>query len=261
MRSRPTSRLARLAMTAVAVTALAATATACDSDDAADAAAGSSPSASESSASPEASDGASSPSTGTDAGEAGSSSDGSTSGGSTGGGSTGSTGSGSSGSGGSGGSTGSSGSTGSGSSGDDAGKDGYGQSCGNGDLTLTVGTDTQAGGYMYIKAQAKSGITCHLGDVPSLFYGADVDGNATIDKKDKPENIKLTGSAVAYLGVMPISVDDGGAKEYSNFSLITFETDTPVTFKVPKGWGEVNKPIVSYWHTDQQKAIPNLRNY
>jgi hypothetical protein len=61
------------------------------------------------------------------------------------------------------------------SSNDTAGdKSGYGQSCGTNDISWSVTSESQAGGYYLIKAKAKPGITCVMpAALPIVAFGSD----------------------------------------------------------------------------------------
>lgn len=223
MRSRLAARSTRLVLAAAAITALAATTTACDPEDAADAAGPAAPSAA-ASASSGGSDGSSSdkPSA------SGSGSNGSSTGGST-------------------------DKTDSG----DGKKDGYGQSCGTNDLSFTVTSESQAGGYYLVTAKAKPGITCFLEvNTPSVSFGSGADGVASPVGQGGEDPIKLTGSAVAYTGINPKTTDGDGGTEFENVIISTAEDDpNPAELKLPDP-AIVEKPIVTNWATNRAEAVP-----
>ncbi|MFE7268317.1 hypothetical protein ACFU9B_41035 [Streptomyces sp. NPDC057592] len=223
MRSRLAARSTRLVLAAAAITALAATTTACDPEDAADAAGPAAPSAA-ASASSGGSDGSSSdkPSA------SGSGSNGSSTGGST-------------------------DKTDSG----DGKKDGYGQSCGTNDLSFTVTSESQAGGYYLVTAKAKPGITCFLEvNTPSVSFGSGADGVASPVGQGGEDPIKLTGSAVAYTGINPKTTDGEGGTEFENVIIATTEDDpNPAELKLPDP-ATVEKPIVTNWSTNRAEAVP-----
>ncbi|MEU0633113.1 DUF4232 domain-containing protein [Streptomyces sp. NPDC005989] len=221
MRSRLATRSTRLVLAAAAITALATT-TACDPEDAADAAGTAAPSAA--SASSGGSDGSSSdkPSA------SGSGSNGSSTGGST-------------------------DKTDSG----DGKKDGYGQSCGTNDLSFTVTSESQAGGYYLVTAKAKPGITCFLEvNTPSVSFGSGADGVASPVGQGGEDPIKLTGSAVAYTGINPKTTDGEGGTEFENVIISTTEDDpNPAELKLPDP-ATVEKPIVTNWATNRAETVP-----
>ncbi|MFB6878674.1 hypothetical protein [Streptomyces sp. NPDC056323] len=223
MRSRLAARSARLVLAAAAITALAATTTACDPEDAADAAGPAAPSAA-ASASSGGSDGSSSD----EPSASGSGSNGSSTGGST-------------------------DKTDSG----DGKKDGYGQSCGTNDLSFTVTSESQAGGYYLVTAKAKPGITCFLEvNTPSVSFGSGADGVASPVGQGGEDPIKLTGSAVAYTGINPKTTDSDGGTEFENVIISTTEDDpNPAELKLPDP-ATVEKPIVTNWATNRAEAVP-----
>ncbi|WP_371095364.1 hypothetical protein [Streptomyces sanglieri] len=223
MRSRLAARSTRLVLAAAAITALAATTTACDPEDAADAAGPAAPSAA-ASASSGGSDGSSSdkPSA------SGSGSNGSSTGGSA-------------------------DKTDSG----DGKKDGYGLSCGTNDLSFTVTSESQAGGYYLVTVKAKPGITCFLEvNTPSVSFGSGADGVASPVGQGGEDPIKLTGSAVAYTGINPKTTDGDGGTEFENVIISTTEDDpNPAELKLPDP-ATVEKPIVTNWAANRAEAVP-----
>ncbi|MEU2727876.1 hypothetical protein ACIQKE_06375 [Streptomyces griseoviridis] len=237
MRSRLAARSTRLVLAAAAVTALAATTTACNPQDAADASGSTSPSAT---ASTSGDTSTADPSAGASTGGSGSDGSGSTA-------SNGSSGSGTSGS------SGSSGTSGSG-SGD---KSGYGQSCGTNDLTFSVSSESQAGGYFLVTARAKAGITCYLDvNTPSVSFGSDASGVASPVGQGGEDPIKLSGSAVAYTGVNPKSTNSDGGREFDFLIIATSEEDAdPAEVKLPEA-AAVEKPLVTNWTTRRAEAVP-----
>ncbi|MEU2675038.1 hypothetical protein ABZ622_40795 [Streptomyces sp. NPDC007164] len=224
MRSRLAARSTRLVLAAAAITALAATTTACDPEDAADAAG---PSAA-ASASSGGSDGSSSDKPSASGSGANGSSNGSSTGGST-------------------------DKTDSG----DGKKDGYGQSCGTNDLSFTVTSESQAGGYYLVTAKAKPGITCYLDvNTPSVSFGSGADGVASPVGQGGEDPIKLSGSAVAYTGINPKTTDGEGGTEFGNVIIATTEDDpNPAELKLPDP-ATVEKPIVTNWATNRAEAVP-----
>ncbi|MFJ8278458.1 hypothetical protein ACIRA2_14345 [Streptomyces griseoviridis] len=240
MRSRLAARSTRLVLAAAAVTALAATTTACNPQDAADASGSTSPSATTSTSGDTST---ADPSAGASTGGSGSDGSGSTA-------SNGSSGSGTSGSSGSSGSSGGSGSG----SGD---KSGYGQSCGTNDLTFSVSSESQAGGYFLVTARAKAGITCYLDvNTPSVSFGSDASGVASPVGQGGEDPIKLSGSAVAYTGVNPKSTNSDGGREFDFLIIATSEEDAdPAEVKLPEA-AAVEKPLVTNWTTRRAEAVP-----
>ncbi|MFE6668730.1 hypothetical protein ACFVFH_34855 [Streptomyces sp. NPDC057697] len=232
MRSRLAARSTRLVLAAAAITAFAVTTTACDPEDAADAAGSAAPSAAASAGSGE-SDGSSGdkPSAG-GSGSNGAGADGSSTGGST-------------------------DKTGSGSGSGSGKKDGYGQSCGTNDLSFTVTSESQAGGYYLVAAKAKPGITCFLEvNTPSVSFGSDASGVASPVGQGGEDPIKLTGSAVAYTGINPKTTDGDGGPEFESVIISTTEDDpNPAELKLPDP-AAVEKPIVTNWATNRAETVP-----
>ncbi|MEW2391718.1 hypothetical protein AB0933_25530 [Streptomyces venezuelae] len=229
MRSRRAVRSTRLVLAAAAVTALTATATACGPEDTTDAGA--------SSASTAGSGGS-----GGNGGSEGSAKDDSSNG----------SGSGSN-------SGNGSGKTDSGTGGSGGGdkKDGYGQSCGTNDVSFTLTSKSQAGGYYLVTAKAKSGITCYLDvNTPSVSFGSGAEGVASPVGQGGEDPIKLSGSAVAYTGINPKSTDtDGGAEFESVIIALTEDDSNPAELKLPEP-ATVDKPIVTNWSTNSAETVP-----
>lgn len=231
MRSRLAARSARLVLAAAVVTALAAIATACGPDDVADTGSSAAPSTGRGG-----SDGPSSesPSTSGSGDKSGSGDDKAGSGDKSG----------------SGGDKAGSG---------DGGKSGYGQSCGTNDLDFTVSSESQAGGYYLVKAQAKSGITCYLDtNTPSVSFGSGADGLASPVGQGGEDPIKLTGSSVAYTGISPKTTKSNDGKEFENVIIAVTEDDPdPAELKLPEP-ANVDKPIVTNWSTNSAETVPAI---
>ena len=224
MRSRLAARSTRIALAAAAVTALAATTTACGPDDGSDAGSTASPSAVASA------DGDKSSS---DAPSA----DGSATKGSSNGGSDAKT------------------DEKAGSAGGD--KSGYGQSCGTNDLSFSVSSESQAGGYYLVTAKAKSGITCYLDvNTPSVSFGSGAEGVASPVGQGGEDPIKLSGSTVAYTGISPKTTKEDGGVEFENVIVAITEDDpNPAELKLPEP-ADVDKPIVTNWSTNSAETVP-----
>ncbi|WAL93195.1 hypothetical protein [Streptomyces sp. Je 1-369] len=223
MRSRRAARSARLVLAAAAVTALTATATACGPEDTAGS--GTSTASSSGSAGGEGSANDSS-SSGSDSnsvkgsGKADSGSDSGTEGG-----------------------------------GDK--KSGYGQACGTNDVSFTLTSKSQAGGYYQVTAKAKSGITCYLDvNTPSVSFGSGTEGVASPVGQGGEDPIKLTGSAVAYTGISPKTTDTDGGTEFESVIVALTEDDSnPAELKLPEP-ADVDKPIVTNWSTNSAETVP-----
>ncbi|MFJ2770482.1 hypothetical protein [Streptomyces sp. NPDC087300] len=226
MSSRRAARSTRLVLAAAAVTALAATATACGPDDTTGAGASQASSAGSGENEGSAKDGSSSGS-GSNSGGTGGKSD-----------------------------SGSGAEAGAGKGGDGK-KDGYGQSCGTNDVSLTLTSESQAGGYYLVTAKAKSGITCYLDvNTPSVSFGSGAEGVASPVGQGGEDPIKLGGSAVAYTGISPKSTDaDGGVEFNSVIVALTEDDSNPAELKLPEP-ATVDKPIVTNWSTNSAETVP-----
>ncbi|MER5435145.1 DUF4232 domain-containing protein [Streptomyces sp. NPDC002588] len=161
----------------------------------------------------------------------------------------------------SGGSTGSTtgGSTGSGSSGggstDTSGdKTGVGQLCGSNDLSWSSNLETQAGGYFLIKVKAKSGITCVLPDPrPVVAFGSD-GTEASAAEQSGGDEITLSGDTTAYAGVVTNSTNTNDAPQYQGL-IVSVSNDDPDPETLSVGTVEVNKPLVTNWHTSAADVV------
>ncbi|MFI1676400.1 hypothetical protein [Streptomyces sp. NPDC020607] len=224
MRSRRAARSARLVLAAAAVTALTATATACGPEDTAGSGTSTTSSAgsagnggSESSANDSSSSGSDSNS-GKGSGKADSDS---------------------------------------GTEGGGDKKSGYGQACGTNDVSFTLTSKSQAGGYYQVTAKAKSGITCYLDvNTPSVSFGSGTEGVASPVGQGGEDPIKLTGSAVAYTGISPKTTDTDGGTEFESVIVALTEDDSnPAELKLPEP-ADVDKPIVTNWSTNSAETVP-----
>ncbi|WP_210585206.1 DUF4232 domain-containing protein [Streptomyces sp. GESEQ-35] len=140
--------------------------------------------------------------------------------------------------------------------GDTAGdKTGYGQSCGTNDISWSVSSETQAGGYYLIKAEAKSGITCVLpAALPVVAFGSDGTAAAPAEQSAGQE-ITLRDGVTAYAGVNPKTTKENGGKELDSLIVSVSNSDpNPVSLNV--GSFVVDKPIVTSWHTSAADAVP-----
>ncbi|WPO75534.1 MULTISPECIES: DUF4232 domain-containing protein [unclassified Streptomyces] len=76
--------------------------------------------------------------------------------------------------------------------------------CVTDDLTFTVTEETEAGGYLFLTAKAKPGISCILKDVfPSASLGSSPDTAVSPAEHAVSESITLEGSITAYAGINP----------------------------------------------------------
>jgi hypothetical protein len=134
-------------------------------------------------------------------------------------------------------------------------KKGYGQRCGTNDISWSVSSETQAGGYFLIKAKAKPGITCVLpAALPVVAFGSD-GTEAKPAEQSAGQPITLHGSVAAYAGVNPKTTKDNGGKELDSLIVSVSDDDpNPVSLKVPSF--VVDQPIVTSWHTSPADAVP-----
>ncbi|GAA2084924.1 hypothetical protein GCM10009801_46370 [Streptomyces albiaxialis] len=142
-----------------------------------------------------------------------------------------------------------------------AGK-GVEQTCGANDLSWTVRSKTQAGGYSEVMVKANEGITCWLpAELPSVRYNPS-DGSGFIVargvEQEGPKAIKLSGDTVAYAGVSPKSTNNNDGKEATEFRIKVSDNDTAYERTIQVGPETVDEPIVTNWHLDPQDAVPGI---
>ncbi|MFF5983895.1 DUF4232 domain-containing protein [Streptomyces olindensis] len=146
---------------------------------------------------------------------------------------------------------------GSGSAGDRSGgdKSGYGQVCGANDISWSVASRTQAGGYFLIQAKAKSGITCTLpAALPTVAFGSDGTEAGPAEQSVGPA-ITLRPGVVAYAGVNPKTTDGDSGKELDSLIVAIGDADpNPVSLRV--GSFTADRPVVTNWHTSAADAVP-----
>jgi hypothetical protein len=141
-------------------------------------------------------------------------------------------------------------------SGDSAGdKTGYGQTCGTNDISWSVSSESQAGGYYLIKAKANPGITCVIpAALPVVAFGSD-GTEAKPSEQSAGQPITLHAGVTAYAGVNPKTTNQDGGKELNSLIVSISDSDpNPVSLKV--GSFFVDKPIVTSWHTSAADAVP-----
>ncbi|GAA3896746.1 hypothetical protein GCM10022244_03650 [Streptomyces gulbargensis] len=134
-------------------------------------------------------------------------------------------------------------------------KSGYGQVCGTNDLSWSVSTKSQAGGYFLVKAEAKAGITCVLqAALPVVAFGSD--GTAARPAEHSVgQAITLKDGVAAYAGVNPKTTIGDGGKELDSLIVSVSDSDPhPVSLRV--GSFVVDKPVVTNWHTSAAEAVP-----
>ncbi|MER7622960.1 DUF4232 domain-containing protein [Streptomyces sp. NPDC126503] len=139
--------------------------------------------------------------------------------------------------------------------GDGGDKSGYGQVCGTNDISWSVSTESQAGGYFLVKAKAKAGITCVLqAALPVVAFGSD--GTAAKPAEQAVGRaITLRDGVAAYAGVNPKTTAGEGGKELDSLIVSVSDSDpNPVSLRV--GSFVVDKPVVTNWHTAASDAVP-----
>ncbi|KOV09480.1 hypothetical protein ADK60_41120 [Streptomyces sp. XY431] len=127
--------------------------------------------------------------------------------------------------------------------------------CGAKDLVLTAKAESQAGGYILITAKAKPGVTCTLpARRPVIAFGS---GGIEAAKAEQTaaQPIKLSGSDVAYAGVMTKTTKDNQAIQFTDVIVGVNDPD-PDPVSLPIGPTNVDKPIVTNWHSRPTEAVP-----
>ncbi|MFD7278154.1 DUF4232 domain-containing protein [Streptomyces sp. NPDC059862] len=134
-------------------------------------------------------------------------------------------------------------------------KSGYGQSCGTNDISWSVSSESQAGGYYLIKAKAKPGITCVMpAALPVVAFGSD--GTAAKPAEQSVgQEITLRAGVTAYAGVNPKTTNQDGGKELSSL-IVSVSNGDPNPVSLSVGSFVVDKPIVTNWHTSAAAAVP-----
>ncbi|MFD5133282.1 DUF4232 domain-containing protein [Streptomyces olindensis] len=134
-------------------------------------------------------------------------------------------------------------------------KSGYGQACGANDISWSVASKTQAGGYFLLQAKAKSGITCTLpAALPTVAFGSDGTQAGPAEQSVGPA-ITLRAGVVAYAGVNPKTTDGDSGKELDSLIVAIGDDDpNPVSLRV--GTFTVDRPVVTNWHTSAADAVP-----
>lgn len=91
--------------------------------------------------------------------------------------------------------------------------------CATDDLTFTVTEETQAGGYLFLTAKAKPGISCTLqGVFPSASFGSSPDSAVSPAEHAVSASITLEGSTTAY-GINPKITNDDLGRESDQLHL------------------------------------------
>lgn len=129
------------------------------------------------------------------------------------------------------------------------------QGCGANDISWSTKSETQGGGYILIIAKAKPGISCYLpAALPTVAFGSD-GTEAGPAEQSVGDQIKLSGSTVAYAGVNPKSTNSDGGKELDSI-IVAIGNDDPDPVSLPVGTITVEEPVVTNWHTSAADAVP-----
>ncbi|MFB7671954.1 hypothetical protein ACFC26_11110 [Kitasatospora purpeofusca] len=127
--------------------------------------------------------------------------------------------------------------------------------CATKDVVLTAKAESQAGGYILITVKAKPGVTCTLAARrPVIAFGS---GGIEAAKAEQAaaQPIKLSGSEAAYAGVMTKTTKDNQAIQFSDVIVGVNDPD-PDPVSLPIGPTNVDKPIVTNWHSKPAEAVP-----
>ncbi|GHH92743.1 DUF4232 domain-containing protein [Streptomyces capillispiralis] len=131
------------------------------------------------------------------------------------------------------------------------------QACATSDLTFSVKTETEAGGYYLITAKAKPGIICHLEGVsPSASFGSHPNTGVSPAEQSAGDDVVLAGSAAAYAGINPKSTADDNGVQFDQLHLsVAGDEENSVTLQLPDT-ATVDRPIATNWHADPADAVP-----
>jgi hypothetical protein len=134
-------------------------------------------------------------------------------------------------------------------------KSGYGQTCGANDLTFRASMQTQAGGYILISATAKPGITCTIpAGLPTVTFGSR-GIQATNAEQVVGDAVTVTGTTTVYAGVNPKSTNNDGGTRFTSLAVGIGDQDPdPAGLTIPDT--EVDRPVVTNWHTKAADAVP-----
>lgn len=129
------------------------------------------------------------------------------------------------------------------------------QNCASKDITWSVTSESQAGGYFLVKAKAKAGVTCVMpGGLPVVAFGSDGTQAGPAEQVAGPP-FTLRAGVTLYAGVNPKTTSQNGGKELDSIIVSASDADPdPVSLKV--GSYVVDKPVVTDWHTSAADAVP-----
>ncbi|MFC8198049.1 DUF4232 domain-containing protein [Streptomyces sp. NPDC057298] len=131
------------------------------------------------------------------------------------------------------------------------------RACTTNDLTFKITSKTQAGGYLLVTANAKSGITCYLqGVFPSASFGSAADTELRPAEHSVSDDVVLSGSATAYAGINPKSTNNENGRLFDKLHLsVAGDVDNFVTLDLPHTV-QVDRPLATNWHADPADAVP-----
>ncbi|MFE9608091.1 DUF4232 domain-containing protein [Streptomyces sp. NPDC006012] len=138
-------------------------------------------------------------------------------------------------------------------------KDGYGQACGTNDISWSVTTETQAGGFFMIKGEAKPGITCVVpADLPVVAFGS---GGTEAENAEQSagQPITLKQGVAVYAAVNPKTTNNNDGVEYQDL-IVSVASDDPNPESLNVGSFVEDKPVVSSWHTSPEEASAIFTN-
>ncbi|MFC4035722.1 hypothetical protein ACFO3J_30255 [Streptomyces polygonati] len=133
----------------------------------------------------------------------------------------------------------------------------YAKNCDTSDVTFTVSSQSQAGGYFLVTAKAKPGVICYLeGKIPDASFGSAADTVASNTEQAVTDSIKLSGSTAAYAGINPKSTNTDYGVEFGQLIVAVLGSDgDPVELKLPQTT-LVDKPVTTNWHASRADAVP-----
>ncbi|MEV0189979.1 hypothetical protein AB0I39_15740 [Kitasatospora purpeofusca] len=127
--------------------------------------------------------------------------------------------------------------------------------CATKDVVLTAKAESQAGGYILLTVKAKPGVTCTLAARhPVIAFGS---GGIEAAKAEPAaaQPIKLSGSEAAYAGIMTKTTKDNQAIQFGDV-IVAVNSPDPDPVSLPIGPTNVDKPIVTNWHSKPAEAVP-----
>ncbi|MFF0886692.1 DUF4232 domain-containing protein [Streptomyces sp. NPDC003456] len=131
------------------------------------------------------------------------------------------------------------------------------RACVTGDLSFSVTSETQAGGYLLLTAKAEPGVTCHLrGVFPSASFGSSADTEVGPAEHAVSDGVTLSGSRAAYAGVNPKTTAGDHGKQFDRLHLSVMGDElNSVTLELPETV-TVDRPEATNWHADPADAVP-----